>query len=302
MVANRHPPWRWAAWGWRDRGKPLRRRGPGGASAASGIGPRRAPAPSPRSKAPAASTRSKAKAASWRSGSERTVPAAGVGDGHGRRRRRPGGRPQATTPSFFSRCIRRDFFRAAPGSLARFADRFVGSPEIFGHEQREPEQSVNFVACHDGFTLNDLVSYDRKHNEANGENNRDGGDDNKSWNCGAEGPSDDSAVEALRKSDLARKVFGDLLVAVTAGIAMHEHEYCTLRVSDIEREFRRVQPGANRRQVRAPLEAVELLEPLDRIALDAGPQRLTRDGVQVDEPLGTQRRVERLDAARVASR
>ncbi|NTW67734.1 MAG: glycogen debranching protein GlgX [Nitrospirae bacterium] len=92
----------------------------------------------------------------------------------------------------------RDFFRGAEGSTARFADRLIGSPEIFGHEEREPEQSVNFVTCHDGFTLNDLVSYDRKHNEANGEENRDGADDNRSWNCGAEGPTDDPVVEKLR--------------------------------------------------------------------------------------------------------
>jgi glycogen operon protein len=92
----------------------------------------------------------------------------------------------------------RSFFRAEEGSAARFADRLIGSPAIYGHEQREPEQSVNFVTCHDGFTLNDLVSYDRKHNEANGEGNRDGADDNRSWNCGIEGPTDDPAVERLR--------------------------------------------------------------------------------------------------------
>ena len=82
--------------------------------------------------------------------------------------------------------------------MARFADRLIGSPEIYGHEEREPEQSVNFVTCHDGFTLNDLVSYNGKHNEANGEDNRDGANDNKSWNCGVEGPTDDPAVERLR--------------------------------------------------------------------------------------------------------
>jgi glycogen operon protein len=92
----------------------------------------------------------------------------------------------------------RDFFRADPGSLRRVADRMLGSPEIYGYEQREAEQSVNFVTCHDGFTLNDLVSYNQKHNEANGEDNRDGANDNRSWNCGAEGPTDDPAVEALR--------------------------------------------------------------------------------------------------------
>jgi glycogen operon protein len=92
----------------------------------------------------------------------------------------------------------RDLFRGEPGSLRRVADRIVGSPEIYGHKQREAEQSVNFVTCHDGFTLNDLVSYDQKHNEANGEQNRDGANDNRSWNCGVEGPTDDPAVERLR--------------------------------------------------------------------------------------------------------
>src|SRR5262249_20725083 len=93
----------------------------------------------------------------------------------------------------------RSFFRGeGGGALTRFADRFVGSPQLYGHKEREPEQSVNFVTCHDGFTLNDLVSYDRKHNQANGEDNRDGSDDNKSWNCGAEGPTDNAAIEKLR--------------------------------------------------------------------------------------------------------
>jgi glycogen operon protein len=92
----------------------------------------------------------------------------------------------------------RDFFRGEPGSLRRMADRLVGSPELYGHKQREAEQSINFVTCHDGFTLNDLVSYNQKCNEANGEDNRDGCNDNRSWNCGAEGPSEDPDVEKLR--------------------------------------------------------------------------------------------------------
>jgi len=92
----------------------------------------------------------------------------------------------------------RSFFRSEPGSVGSMADRLVGSPQIYGHEEREAEQSVNFVTCHDGFTLNDLVSYNAKHNEDNGEDNRDGADDNRSWNCGVEGPSTDPAVEALR--------------------------------------------------------------------------------------------------------
>jgi isoamylase len=92
----------------------------------------------------------------------------------------------------------RDFFRGTPGSVRRVADRLLGSPEIYGHEQREAEQSINFVTCHDGFTLNDLVSYNDKHNEDNGEGNRDGCIDNRSWNCGVEGPTDDPVIEALR--------------------------------------------------------------------------------------------------------
>ncbi len=84
------------------------------------------------------------------------------------------------------------------GSLGRAADRLVGSHEIYGHKQREAEQSLNFVTCHDGFTLNDLVSYNDKHNEANGEQNRDGANDNRSWNHGVEGPTDDPAIEKLR--------------------------------------------------------------------------------------------------------
>jgi isoamylase len=92
----------------------------------------------------------------------------------------------------------RSFFRGEDGSLQHFADRLLGSHEIYRHKEREAEQSVNFVACHDGFTLNDLVSYNHKHNEANGEENRDGGDDNRSWNCGVEGPTTDPEIERLR--------------------------------------------------------------------------------------------------------
>jgi isoamylase len=92
----------------------------------------------------------------------------------------------------------RRFFRGEENSVGPFADRLLGSPAIYGHEEREAEQSVNFVTCHDGFTLNDLVSYDHKHNEANGEDNRDGSNDNRSWNCGVEGPTDDPGVEKLR--------------------------------------------------------------------------------------------------------
>src|SRR5579864_5483811 len=92
----------------------------------------------------------------------------------------------------------RSFFRGENGSVPHFADRLLGSHEIYRQKEREAEQSVNFVTCHDGFTLNDLVSYDHKHNEANGEDNRDGGCDNRSWNCGIEGPTTNAEIEKLR--------------------------------------------------------------------------------------------------------
>ena len=92
----------------------------------------------------------------------------------------------------------RSFIRGDRDSVGSLADRLVGSPQIYGHKEREAEESVNFVTCHDGFTLNDLVSYEQKHNEANGENNRDGGNDDRSRNWGREGPTDDPAVEKLR--------------------------------------------------------------------------------------------------------
>jgi glycogen operon protein len=92
----------------------------------------------------------------------------------------------------------RDFWRRQGGLVGEFATRFSGSSDLYGGSRRRPTASVNVVTVHDGFTLRDLVSYDHKHNQANGEANRDGTDDNRSWNCGVEGPSDDPAVVALR--------------------------------------------------------------------------------------------------------
>jgi glycogen operon protein len=92
----------------------------------------------------------------------------------------------------------RSFLRGDDGFVAPLADRLLGSPQIYGHKEREAEASVNFVTCHDGFTLNDLVSYNQKHNEANGEYNGDGESDNRSYNWGIEGPTDDPAVESWR--------------------------------------------------------------------------------------------------------
>jgi glycogen operon protein len=126
----------------------------------------------------------------------------------------------------------RSFLRGDAGALRRFADRLVGSPEMYRHKNREPEQSVNFATCHDGFTLNDLVSYDRKHNEANLDQNRDGGDDNFSWNCGVEGPTDDPAIESLRNRQVKNFLAATLL---SVGVPM-------LLMGD---EVRRTQRGNN---------------------------------------------------------
>jgi len=95
-------------------------------------------------------------------------------------------------------CVRR-FWKGDGGIISEFATRICGSSDLYAWNSRQPHASINFVTCHDGFTLNDLVSYDRKHNEANGEENRDGNDDNLSWNCGAEGPTDDPGIRALRE-------------------------------------------------------------------------------------------------------
>src|SRR5205823_355533 len=91
----------------------------------------------------------------------------------------------------------RDFWRGKAG-ISEFASRFGGSSDLYERDGRRPFASINFVTAHDGFTLRDLVSYDEKHNEANGEDNKDGTDDNRSWNCGVEGPTDDPDVNALR--------------------------------------------------------------------------------------------------------
>jgi glycogen operon protein len=92
----------------------------------------------------------------------------------------------------------RDFWRGSYATMPEFASRLTGSSDLYEHSSRRPFASINFVTCHDGFTLTDLVSYDHKHNEDNGEDNRDGTDDNRSWNCGVEGPTRDPGVLDLR--------------------------------------------------------------------------------------------------------
>jgi glycogen operon protein len=126
----------------------------------------------------------------------------------------------------------RAFFRSDPGMVPKAADRLFASPDLFAHEGREPEQSINFITCHDGFTLNDLVSYNLKHNQANNENNQDGFNHNLSWNCGFEGPTDDPEIEALRVRQIKNFLTTSLLAL---GVPM-------LLMGD---EVRRTQAGNN---------------------------------------------------------
>ena len=109
----------------------------------------------------------------------------------------------------------RDFVRGASDSAGPAADRLIGSPSIYGPKGREVEESINFVACHDGFTLNDIVSYNHKHNQENGEDNRDGSNNNRSWNCGVEGSTDDPAIERLRNRQVK-----NLLAAVMLSVGV----------------------------------------------------------------------------------
>jgi glycogen operon protein len=114
----------------------------------------------------------------------------------------------------------RRFLKGDHGVLSNMVTRLAGSPDLFGHKEQEPEQSINFVCCHDGFTLNDLVSYDSKHNEANKEDNRDGSNDNFSWNCGAEGISDDPLIQKLRIRQSRNFLVLTLLAVGTPMISM----------------------------------------------------------------------------------
>ena len=106
----------------------------------------------------------------------------------------------------------RDFWRSHDVGLGEFATRFCGSSDLYAREHRRPTASVNLITVHDGFTLRDLVSYDGKHNEANGESNRDGTSDNRSWNCGAEGPVADPAILTLRARQ-SRAMLATLLLS-----------------------------------------------------------------------------------------
>ncbi|NYI69669.1 glycogen operon protein [Naumannella cuiyingiana] len=115
----------------------------------------------------------------------------------------------------------RDFWRGHTDGVDELATRLAGSADIFDHDGRPASSSINFVTAHDGFTLRDLVTYDGKHNEANGEDNRDGTDDNRSWNCGVEGETDDPAINALRTRQMKNLMITQLLAVgvpmITAG-------------------------------------------------------------------------------------
>ncbi|MCL2423901.1 MAG: glycogen debranching protein GlgX [Micrococcales bacterium] len=114
----------------------------------------------------------------------------------------------------------RDFWRSEPSTLGEFASRISGSSDLYAHTGRRPSASINFVTAHDGFTLRDLVSYNDKHNMANGEDNRDGESHNRSWNCGAEGPTDDEEILALRARQ-KRNFLATLLLS--QGVPMIAH-------------------------------------------------------------------------------
>jgi len=126
----------------------------------------------------------------------------------------------------------RSFLKSDRGRVLNLQQRLLGSPDLYGAQSHPPEQSINFVTCHDGFTLNDLVSYNKKQNESNGQQNRDGTWDNLSWNCGWEGPTDDPAIESLRERQI-RNAYALTLLA--AGVPL-------LTMGD---EVRRTQLGNN---------------------------------------------------------
>jgi glycogen operon protein len=118
----------------------------------------------------------------------------------------------------------RDLWRGESATLAEFGSRLTGSSDLYQDDGRRPLASINFVTCHDGFTLRDLVSYNDKHNEANGEGNRDGESFNRSWNCGAEGPTDDEDVRALRARQM-RNFLATLMLSQGVPMISHGDEF-----------------------------------------------------------------------------
>ncbi|MUN62369.1 glycogen debranching protein GlgX [Kocuria sediminis] len=117
----------------------------------------------------------------------------------------------------------RDFWRGEPATLGEFASRITGSADLYEHSGRRPFASINFVTAHDGFTLRDIVSYNEKHNDANGEDNNDGESHNRSWNCGVEGPTDDPEILALRARQ-QRNFLATLLLSQGTPMVLHGDE------------------------------------------------------------------------------
>jgi glycogen operon protein len=126
----------------------------------------------------------------------------------------------------------RRFIKGEAHTVSGLATRLLGSPDIYGHKEREAEHSINYITCHDGFTLNDLVSYNDKHNETNWHDNTDGANDNNCWNCGSEGPTDNADIEALRNRQVKNFMVLNLLAAGTPMLTMGD-------------EVRRTQRGNN---------------------------------------------------------
>ncbi|PAU68739.1 glycogen debranching protein [Bifidobacterium italicum] len=127
-------------------------------------------------------------------------------------------------------CVR-DFWRSQPATLPEFASRIMGSSDLYQHNGRKPVASINFVTAHDGFTMNDLVSYNNKHNEANGEGNRDGENNNRSWNCGVEGPTTIRDINELRHRQM-RNMFSTLLFSQGIPMICGGDEVCRTQLGN----------------------------------------------------------------------
>ncbi|GAA2415931.1 glycogen debranching protein GlgX [Actinomadura vinacea] len=161
----------------------------------------------------------------------------------------------------------RDYWRGKPATLPEFASRLTGSSDLYAGSARRPFASINFVTCHDGFTLHDLVSYDDKHNEANDEGNRDGTDDNRSWNCGHEGPTDDAGIRTLRARQ-RRNFLATLFLSQGVPMLSHGDEFGRTQrgnnnayCQDNELAWVRWDPGAD---AAGDLEFVRILSRLRR--------------------------------------
>ena len=190
----------------------------------------------------------------------------------------------------------RDFWRGeAPASA--LAPRLCASADMFNHRGRKPWASVNFVTAHDGFTLNDLVTYNDKHNEANGEDNNDGSSDNRSWNCGAEGPTDDPEINALRERQM-RNMLATLLLSQGTPMLLagdefgrtqhgNNNAYCQdNEISWVNWDIAREGPVADRLRAEADRAAPQIPDPAPQPLSDRRLQRgARRQGRDLDQRL-----------------